>query len=957
VNHKFISFYAFLLLFAGAIAPASAHTPSDPGFMRPEPSKPWKTLVTPHFRINHEAGQQDYARQMGAIAEQVHNKLSAWLHWQPEGQTEIVILDNVDFSNGWATVLPYNQFTIYMPTPAEGELMDQNPWMEYVFAHEYIHILHLDMANGSAQTYRKYFGRPAELFAVLTFPQIFAPSWVTEGLAVYGESDNAAGYGRLNNAWYEAEMRMEVQHGLRSLTEVSFEGYSGSRWPNGLNYLYGAYFFKFINERYGREAAINYIRIYSYNLIPWRMDTRSELMFGKSAQVVWQEFQLYLQQRFAAQAASSIPSALPLYATPYINRHLSAAGNGDVYFYHDDAALQPQIRRLRADGSSELLFKSDNIGGMDWNDAGGLLLNKAAVCDNVKYYVDLYRWKPDMAAPERLTECGRYVRAAWRPDAKKIAAVQLDRGQSKLVLLDANGKNPETVSEFALGDTLGHLAWSPDGTQIVASVQRQRSGWNLELFKIKENRWQTLTSNNDRVAHPHFSKNGSDIYFTSDHNGAWNLRTVNINSNIINTLSNSPSGISEAIEMPDASYRSVEYSAQGWVINQLSLASGELDSYATTSPTPPHVEAIINAEDYQPFPYENVQDYSPWQTLQPRSWVPFLYWTADQNSYAGVTLYGSDVLGFHQWTAVPYLYTSQQNVGGYLAYRYHNWLTLYADRQTLMYGKATDRTQMLVDEVRYQAIVHHSFNSSDNSIYLSAGISRDQINESFTNLNHPDFNYHDSLLGVVARYDNTEYYQRSISLTEGRRVQYTGESYDLPGSTYHSGTAHQLDWKEYIPLGDSHVLHLRMFGASGDSKIRPFTLGGELDSLISPDGLNDLGRRKIMLRGYPSGLAALTGNNVGLISAEWRIPLGLVYDGFFVPPIGLGRHSLSVFMDTGDAWKNGEKIQNKTGAGLAWNAETLLGYDMLHIGLTLGVAQGFDQGGEKRVYLMLGQPY
>lgn len=937
----------------------AAHTPSDPEFLRPSPEKQWKTLITPHFRINHEASHQEYAQQMGAMAEQVHQKLTAWLGWRPEEQTEIVILDNVDFSNGAATVLPYNQFYIYMATPAEGEIMDQNPWMEYVFTHEYIHILHLDMAYGSAKTIRDTFGRPIELMTVATFPQIFAPSWVIEGLAVYGESNNPSGYGRLSNAWYETQMQLEVQRGLRSLTEVSFEGYSGSRWPAGINYLYGAYFFKFINEYYGRNTAINYIRIYSGNLIPWRMDQRSMLIFGKPADAVWDEFQHYLQKNFSTPtnrlaAKNNVDS---LYNEPYINRFLTATGHGELYFYHDDGASHPQIRRIRADGSNEYLFNAENVSGLDWQDSAGLLLNKAAVCNNTELHLDLYRWKPGMPSPIRLTHCGRYARAVWRPNGQQIAAVQLSRGLSQLVLIDAEGKHLETLSQLPLGDTLGHLAWSPNGEQLVASVKRQATGWNLELFNVKERNWQQLTLNSELKTRPHFAKNGLDIYFISDHNHRWELSLLNMADQSITPLSGPSTGIYEAIEMPDASFRVTEYTAFGQAIQTLKPTRENGTPYPAMAAVIPSIDSIVTSANYRTTPYSDVSDYSALDTLKPRSWVPFWVSTADQNSFAGVTLYAADVLGFHQWSAIPYYYLDQHTLGGQASYQFHHALTLSAERQSLIVGSNSDLLQYQSDELRYQAMLHHSFNSTERSLYLAGGTSSERIKASLTHFNGIDLTYQDNLAGVMVRYDDTEFYQRSISLVDGRRIQLTSETYDAFHNSHHSGKTHQLDWKEYIGLGANHVLYLRMLLAAGNSGIRPYSLGGEIETPLVPSGSTDLGRRRFMLRGYPASLPSLSGTKMGLLTAEWRIPLGLVYDGFFVPPVGLGKHSLSLFIDHGDAWSNGEKFNPKSGAGLAWNGELLIGYDMLHLGTTLGFAHGFDQGGEDRAYLLMGLPF
>jgi len=943
-------------LFFGVSSAVSAHTPTDPNFLSPDSSKQWKTLNTPHFRIHHEAAHKAYAQQMATVAERVHSKLTAWIGGTPEERTEIVILDSVDFSNGAATPLPYNQFYIYMPTPTEDELMDQNPWMEYVFTHEYVHILHLDMAYGDPKNIRNVFGRPVELMTVFTFPQLFAPSWVTEGLAVYGESDNTSGYGRLNNAWYETKMRLEVQRGLRSLTELSFEGYSGSRWPYGQNYLYGAYFFKFVSERYGRDVAVNYIRIYGSNLIPWRMDKRSMQIFGKPADEVWSEFQSYLRQRFEPQLANALKST-PLYDEPYFNDSMTASGNGDLYFYHNDSASHPQVRRIRADGTNETVLETDEVIGLAWNDTSGLLLNKLAVCDNIKLYAELYRWRPGMSSPERLTRCGRYPRAAWRPDGQQIAAVQLEQGLSRLVLLDANGEHPERLAELPLGDTIGQLDWSPDGTRLVASVLRQHSGWNLELFDIGSKQWQQLTQNDDREMRPHFSKDGRSVYFLSDHGKAWNLRRLDIADKTIVTLSDSPSGVYEAAAMPDGSYRLIEYTSRGMSINTLPPVTGSSASYPAYSPTASTIEAFVNTNDYQPMPYDEVQDYSPLSTLSPRSWVPFYVGSADQNSYGGVSLYGADVLGFHKWGATPYLYTSQRVLGGYASYSYLNTYTLFADRQSFVYGANNDPAQYRSDETRYQALLHHSFNATDDSIFLAGGVSYERAKASLTQDSSVYAIYQNTLAGIIARYDDTDFYQHAISYADGRRIQLTAESYDIFGTNYYKGKTQQFDWKEYISLGDSHVLYLRMAMATGDAGIRPYQLGGVSEAYNALDGSTEIGRRKFMLRGYPSGLAALTGTRFGLLTAEWRIPLGLVYDGFFVPPVGLGRHSLSLFVDNGDAWYPGEKMQRKTGVGAAWNGELLFGYDLFHIGTTLGLAHGVGQGGENKLYFLMGIPF
>lgn len=954
------------ILWVNAMPAALAQVQPDQNLLMPEVTRQWQTLSTAHFRIHHEIEKKDYAQHLAAIAERVHGRLSAWLGWQPLAPTEVVILDTVDTSNGHAKPLPYNSVSIYMNAPVDGELMDQTPWLEMVFTHEYVHILHLDMAYGGPQAMRNVFGRSMDLFTLFDFPQLFAPTWVAEGIAVYGESRfagsnaDAPAYGRLNSAFYDAMMRMEVQRGLYSLTELSYN--SAYRWPYGQVYLYGAYFFQFVEERYGREAVTRYIRVYGSNLVPFRMQNRSRQIFGKPAEEVWAEFQGYLTQRYSPQLAAikqkNRSATKTVYDAPYTSSALAAAGNGDLYFLHDDNSSRPQIRRIGIDGSNEAVVEGRGVQDISWHDEAGLLMSKFAVCDNTNVYADLYLWKPGMASAKRLTRCGRYTFAKWRPDGRAIAAVQSGAGLSGLVLLDAAGKKLKDMAALPMGDMLGHIDWSPDGATVVASIQRKKTGWNLELLDVDTQQWRALTAGGNLLQRPLFSKDGKEIYFLSDHEKVWNLRRLQAGSNRIDTLSNTASAITEAVQMPDRSFRLVEYTPQGKAIIALEASAAPASSaYPALDHSAPPVDAISNAADYQPAAYTDMAAYSPWSTLRPHSWFPLLDTSTGGASYAGVMLNGSDALDFHRWHAIPLYYYEQKQLGGLARYSFYNKLTLSAQREFFILGNAGAGVQYRDDEMRYQALLHHSFNTLDSSLYLAAGVANEAINTSVISGAGVDRSYHNKISGGIARFDNSRYYKNSVAPVDGRRVQFLGESYDPLGGSDYSGKTSRMDWNEYIALGGNHALHLRVLRAEGDAGIRPYHMGGVSEVLSKIGGDTGLGRRDFPLRGYPSGLAFLSGSNMGLLTAEWKIPLGYHYDGWFVPPLGIGRESLTLFADSGDAWNQGEAIEAKTGIGLEWNIETLLGYDLLKVVTTLGYARGLDEGGEKRLYLRVILPF
>ena len=951
----------FLLATLFALATSAwGHSPQNPNFLNPELFKDWKVLKTEHFRINHEAKDKEYARRMGTIAEKVHTKLTKWLGYSPKGVTEVVMLDSIDASNGGATPLPYNQFYIYMPVPTESAIMDHNPWIEMVFTHEYIHILQLDMVYGAPNAIRGIFGRMQNIFTWAVFPQIFAPSWVTEGIATYGESDNPYGYGRLNNANYAAQMRMEVDRGLYSLTEVSYEGYTGSRWPYGLIYLYGAYFFEFIEKKYDKSKVIYYQQVYADNIIPWRMDNRAHQVFGKSGKAVWKEFEDYLNDKFKPQLAEIKKrghyQTRTIIDTPYVNAHLTATDAGDLIYSHNNDSSYPSVRRVNSQGDVETLFNALGVSSLDWHAEKGLLLSKFEVCENVKLFTDLYVWKEGDSSPTRLTKCGRYPQGVWNKTGTRIAATELDRGKTHLVMLDTNAQNPQRLSTMPVGNAIGRVNWSPDGKEIVASVKREKTGWNLEIFNIDKRQWRFLTKNEYRETRPAYTRDGKGIYFLSDHGNVWNVRIIDLNTGKVKTISNTLSIVSEAVQMPDESYRLKEYTENSFNITALDKPVVLGNSYSAKSKEQYQVTALLTDKDFKLIDYSNVDDYSIWSSLYPRSWFPLLSITDDDNSFVGVTVNGRDILGFHRWRAVPLYYYDLGELGGLASYSFYNKVLLSASRDFATSGNVDSETRYLEEENHTQILLNHYFESLSSTVYVAAGTANEKVAYSVVKGSGSNYETKDNITGAILRYDNTEYYRRSISLVDGRDIELVWETYDAFDNSDHSGQTYRIDWKEFVGLGANHVLKLRGLYAEGDEGIRPYSLGGEFDTLSSLGGITQLGRRKFPLRGYENGIQGLNGNNMAMVSAEWRIPLGLVYDGYFVPPFGMGRHSVNVFVDSGDAWYENQETEFKTGAGIEYNIETLIGYNLIHIGVSVGYAHGFDEGGDDLAYLRLGFP-
>ena len=82
------------------------------------PLKDWQTLQSEHIYLNFERKDQAIAEKALQVAEQSLQQLSRALRWQPKNRVQVVITDQQDMPNGYATPLPFNRTVIFVAPPA-----------------------------------------------------------------------------------------------------------------------------------------------------------------------------------------------------------------------------------------------------------------------------------------------------------------------------------------------------------------------------------------------------------------------------------------------------------------------------------------------------------------------------------------------------------------------------------------------------------------------------------------------------------------------------------------------------------------------------------------------------------------------------------------------------------------------------------------------------------------------
>jgi hypothetical protein len=916
----------------------------------------WQTLRSNHFTIHFHQNGEGAARQVLAMAEGVHQRLSPLMEWQPAGPTEIVLSDEYDLANGWATPYPGNRMTLFMSAPdALDGLEDHAGWMEMVFTHEYLHILHLDKATGAPSVLRSIFGR-----FYLLFPNALQPAWFTEGLATHVETDRSRGIGRGQSSYYDMLMRMETLGGIKPLRQVNQPLVS---WPMGdVPYLYGVQFYDWLAQQYGEDKVVALVNNYSNNIVPFRIGSNARQVTGKDLDELWAEFSAAMHARYDAQAkditARDLSESQRLTRDGYIAESLVAGAGEDIFYVGFDALHRPSLMRLR-DGKTKRLADLAQGARLAFHPQQKLLVAQPEVCRNANLYYDLYRFDENGNKRKRLTHCSRYRTAVWSPDGKSILAVHNANGFNELHLLDSGGKLQKKLWRGEQREVIGALDWSAQSGQIAASVWLPGQGWDLALFDMAGGQWRMLTHSTAIEQQVRFTPDGQQLLYSADYQGVYNLHALNIETGKIQALTNVLGGaFAPAVLGDQVIYAG--YDASGFDLYRQSLTpraepvtitqgSGAIASQAPV--------AVTTGE---------LSDYSPLESVRPRWWFPHAA-VDDARTEVGLFTGGSDTLDRHLY-ALDVAWDAKNHWGvGSIDYIYDRWTTLFKLHADNTSDVDLDSDGDLVKIRRETAVVAelvtplHRYYSQ-----WAAHIGAVEERESDAVLRQgavAEPALRDRVAGLAITYASASEMPRSVSRSDGRELMLVAEDSDIIKGSDFTGRAMHIDWKEFIRLGGEHVLALRGIAAKGDDGIRPFNLGGVtkvnyLPLLFDTSTLNaPFNRRDFALRGYDEGLPQLTGTQMRMASLEYRFPLMRLERGFMAPPIGLHQVHGALFADTGTAWANGASPEKYyTGYGAELNADTVLFYGML-LRLSLGGAYGLDKIGETQFYLRLGASF
>ncbi len=938
-----------------------------------DPSFTWTTIETPHFYIHYHQGEEELAKRVVVIAEDVHDRLVPRVKWDPKGRTHIVLVDAMDDTNGLTTVFPYKHITLFLTQPIGGlgfgtTVYDE--WMRTLIMHEYTHILHLDMVNG-VPDYLQY------VFGNFYFPNEFEPIWMIEGLAVYEETEQTSG-GRGRSPGSEMIIRTAVLEDRfpRLGQATTFPDF----WPDGdLPYLFGEGFTRFIAEKYGREKLADIYVAYSKHGVPWFVDLTGRTVLGEWYSDLWEDWHNELRSRYNRLrdelSAKGLTTSLPLTQRGYLNVSPAFSPDGARIAYTVINADEfPGIYLMNSDGTGDRKVvdnaTSSTSSGQSiaWSpDGSGIYYTKEDIVRNTDVYNDVYYYDLKRKNEIRITKGIRARDPYPSPDGKKLIFVINKLGKTRLASADVPKAPGALIQEKDLTwlSDEGEYQYetprfSPDGTMIAVGVWQPGGFKDIWLLDSSGRKIEELMHDRAIDSNPAWSADGKIIYFSSDRTGIFNLYAYEFATKKLYQVTNVLGGAFTPTPSPDnKTLVFASYSSRGY---DLHLRPVQPAAWTTIEPYKDPYPAVTYAD--KPVETRTIS-YNPLPTLAPHFWIPWYGYSEESGNLWGFLTFGNDVLERHSYSLTGLYSPTTYRTWYAFNYAYDGlYPTLLFSASDIdgtfsdfLTGPTGSRNYVQRERTVEAAAVFplFKFQSQHELIF---GYRHKEISALTQLLPIPGpVPAQGELVSGRASYlfNNSHQYGFSISPEDGRTVELGYERFDRALGSDFNITKYTADWHEYINFPwKHHVLQARGFYGTSSGEVIPqgaFQLGGDNpgDSTIPVDS------ESIYLRGYP--INAFLGRKAALASLEYRFPIKDIENGLNNTPVFLRRLHGAVFAEEGNVWNDQFHDSDfKRAIGAEVRLDTDLAYTLLPITFRLVVAKGLDKKGESQVYLSLWMP-
>ena len=459
----------------------------------------WSYIQTPNFDIYFYGNNQDLAEFTSKVSEEAYDQISTHLAWDLKKRVSILVYNSHNefqqtnvigqyMSEGIGGVTELFKNRIVFPFDGDFEQF------RHVIHHELVHAMLNDMVYG---------GTAQNMMASRTRVRI--PLWSNEGLAEF-----------LSSNWdTKADMVLRdiaIHERMPTVNELNyFMAYKG-----------GQSLWRFIAGKYGREKVGEIFRSMKKTQ---NAEKGYQLALGMKWDELSDQWHKYLKKEYWPDIADRDPLED---MSEKITDHKKNRN-----FYNVSPSLSP-------DGSTVALL-SDRSGYFDVYllDAATGKKKATLVQGSRSVNFEELKWlQPGIS---------------WSPDGEKIVIATKSGSSDALQIIDVKSKKVKKIA-IAL-DGVFSAAWSPSGNDIAFAGNHNGSS-DIYIYNFEKDNFKKITNDVFSDSYPSWNQNGEEIAFVSDRgiyiDGKYSGRiedhdyrqtdiyVVNINSGEISRVTDTP---------------------------------------------------------------------------------------------------------------------------------------------------------------------------------------------------------------------------------------------------------------------------------------------------------------------------------------------------------------------------------------------------------------------------------
>ena len=405
-----------------------------------DPLLKFRALPTEHFVIYFHQGEDRLAQRLAVIAEETWRALQRPLAITPPRRTRVVLADQTEIFNGYATPLPYDTILIYTVAPSGSGLDFHRLAAARLHARVHAHRAPRSIGRGGRTWVRSMFGRTA-----YAFPNLFLPPWQVEGLATYEETV-ITGEGRLHAGDFRAIVGEAARQGR--LEPLDWVNGGLTDWPSGaVVYAYGVGFDQDLADRFGAERLAALAEATARRL-PYLAAPAFTHVYGESLGALWKDYEASLTAGTAA--AEPVDTTIRRLTSqgfsvsgPRFDRFTCAGCAPEIIYSAVNPRGFPALYRIAATGGEPRQLATRFLGATAAIGRDAIYFDQVEQRRNVGFYSDLYVLDRRRGGVRHVTDDARLQDPDLSPDGDTLVAVQNRAGQRDLVLLRL-GPHPTT---------------------------------------------------------------------------------------------------------------------------------------------------------------------------------------------------------------------------------------------------------------------------------------------------------------------------------------------------------------------------------------------------------------------------------------------------------------------------------------------------------------------------------